>query len=460
MLLATSCMIDQEDSNSIDGVWRSIGYGKILSIKASEYAYYDVTQIFCLPVSEGTVSDFGDAIQVIHDTLIIFSGSSIYTYNRISSLPDMCSKKVEDNPNDPEYNFEVLSQTIKEHYAYLDLNKINWDSLYLSIKSKITPKSTDLELFLVMEEMINTINDNHGSIEPTDEVYELVKNIRPPILVKDELKEYGDFHIANLVTEHFLEQNMTKDSWLINWGKMKNNIGYIQVKAMWLYANLNLSDSLVQQNGFVNTYVDAFSKLNESHYVDLETQAVRLLMDDVMDDLKNTDCMILDVRFNGGGQDVVGMEILRRFNDETIQVATKRAKYNNGYAQKTPIYIDLSTNPYKKPVFLLTSQQSASATDFMALASLGMDNIKRIGSHTNGAISDALEKRLPNNWYFSISNLLYEDNQGQCYENVGIPVDYELNYPDDRQTFFRRVTDDLEGDKNSILVAIEKLRSE
>ena len=68
-------------------------------------------------------------------------------------------------------------------------------------------------------------------------------------------------------------------------------------------------------------------------------------------------------------------------------------------------------------------------------------------------------RRLPNGWYFSISNLVYEDNLGKCYENIGVPVDYELNYPDDRQTFFRSVANDLEKDKQNILNAIEKLRT-
>lgn len=70
---------------------------------------------------------------------------------------------------------------------------------------------------------------------------------------------------------------------------------------------------------------------------------------------------------------------------------------------------------------------------------------------------EALEKELPNGWAFSISNEIYMDNQGNNYENKGIPVDYELGYSQDRQTFVSRVADDLAGDKQQILGAIEKL---
>ncbi|MCB0443897.1 MAG: hypothetical protein KDC50_07585, partial [Flavobacterium sp.] len=131
--------------------------------------------------------------------------------------------------------------------------------------------------------------------------------------------------------------------------------------------------------------------------------------------------------------------------------------YKNGFTKKNPIYLEAAKNPYTQPVYLLTSQQSASATDMLALASLEVNHLKRIGSHTNGAISDALEKTLPNEWYFSVSNEIYTDMQGKCYENIGIPVDFELNYPEDRQTFFRWVADDLEADKMNILNAIKNL---
>jgi C-terminal processing protease CtpA/Prc len=122
--------------------------------------------------------------------------------------------------------------------------------------------------------------------------------------------------------------------------------------------------------------------------------------------------------------------------------------------------LESSENPYTKPVYLLTSQQSASATDMMALSSMEITQLKRIGSHTNGAISDALQKTLPNGWHFSLSNEIYTDNNGKYYENIGVPVDFELNYPEDRQTFFRSVAEDLKKDKQDVLNAIRKLRNE
>ena len=314
-----------------------------------------------------------------------------------------------------------------------------------------------------MEDMIERLKDNHGSIEPTDEIYELAENQIQQELeeeVTEELKEYGDFEIAGIVADYYLKEDLTKDTWLMKWGKMENNVGYIQIKAMFLYADLNLNDSLVKENGFVSTYMDAFDRLNYEQQIAEEVAGISRLMDKIMQDLKETRHIIIDVRFNGGGQDVVALEILRRFNGDRKQIAVKKARNNNGYTKKTPIYLEPAKNPYTKQVYLLTSQQSASATDMMALSSMELNNIKRIGSRTNGAISDALQKTLPNGWHFSLSNEIYTDNNDKFYENIGIPVDFELNYPENRQTFFRSVANDLKKDKADILKVINELQSE
>jgi len=49
------------------------------------------------------------------------------------------------------------------------------------------------------------------------------------------------------------------------------------------------------------------------------------------------------------------------------------------------------------------------------------------------------------------------DIDGKIYENRGIPVDYELHYSKDRQTFFRYIVNNLDNDKLNILNAIEAL---
>lgn len=456
--LFLTCEAENKQDGSIEGIWQSIGYGRILTIESDKYAFFDITQISCLPVKEGSITDFSGNIELENETLFIKEGFDIYYFEKIEELPTFCKQKVgEGKLSDPLYNFEVFAKTFEEHYAYFELNDINWISLYQNLKGKITSKTAEAELYLVLEEMLDSLGDNHGYVEPTDEVYGLVEKLSQGVENTEQLKEYGDFEIARLVADHYLEENLTKDSRIVKWGKMKNNIGYIQVNAMFLHANLNLSDSLIKKNGFVETYFEELEKLSDAEQLEAEVKGIAAVMDKVMNDLWTTQFMILDVRFNGGGTDDVGLEVLSRFNPKRHQVATKKARLKNGFTKDVHIFLELAEKPYTKPLYILTSQQSASATDFMVMSSLEMRHVKRIGSHTQGAISDALEKRLPNGWYFSLSNEVYLDNQGVCYESIGIPVDYELNYPNDRQTFFRSVAEDLEEDKRNVLKAIEDI---
>lgn len=462
---ALSFIASCTSKESVNGTWESIGCGWILQIKDStEYTFYDETSLSCLPSQQGDLSDLKTSLSLKNDTLSLLKGVITYRFIRAQQLPKLCCKDIPENKKgDPVYNFEVFAETVKEHYVFMDLNHINWPELLAQQKSKLSNSSSNADLYLTIEETLGKLNDNHAYIEASDAVAESIEKLSAEKEASSgdiSLPEYGDFQVADKVVENHLVENMTKDSWLINWGKLTNDIGYIQVKAMWLYADLNIPKDLIDELGFVDAYVEIFNKMYEGEYIEKEVQAVSKIMDNVMSDLSDMKSIVIDVRFNGGGQDAVSFEILRRFIPQKLQVATEKLRAGNGFSPTLSLYIQGTDKAYTKPVYVLTSQQSSSAAESFAIATLSMKNVKRIGSATDGAISTALEKTLPNGWAFSISNEVFMDNQGKSYENTGIPVDFELNYPDDRQTFFRSVVDNLPGDKNNILKAIDALNNE
>lgn len=451
LLIISACQQEKPKTNTtIDGIWQSVGYGKLLTIDSIQYAYYDVTDHFCSPIKKGKTATIKNTLELKNDTLYVKRGYSIYRYTRAKELLDICTKEPRIS-NDPVYNFEVFTETLKTHYAYFELNNSNWDSLYTATKKKITPTTSEVDLYLTMQGIIDYLHDNHGYIEPSDDVYERAEEQTTKQEEVNTLKEYGDFEIAALVADHHLDQNLTKDSWIVTWGTIQDTIGYLQINAMMLFADIQLSDTLIKEEGYVSAYFDAYNKLPYAQQIEKEVTGIRKTMQTVMKDLFDTHFMIVDVRFNGGGNDEVGLEVLRHFNSQKRQIAAKKARLQNSYTKTIPIYLEPHKSPYLNPVYLLTSQQSASATDMMALSSLEIPNITRIGSHTSGAISDALQKKLPNGWEFSLSNEIYMDLKERCYENIGVPVNIKLHYPSDRQTFFRSVADDLEKDKRDIL---------
>jgi carboxyl-terminal processing protease len=55
-----------------------------------------------------------------------------------------------------------------------------------------------------------------------------------------------------------------------------------------------------------------------------------------------------------------------------------------------------------------------------------LPNVTHVGTHTRGAFSDVLTRRLPNGWSLGISNEVYTDPQGQVWEGRGVEPDVTL----------------------------------
>ena len=72
---------------------------------------------------------------------------------------------------------------------------------------------------------------------------------------ENELTEYGDLNVASLMAKNHFVKNMTKDSRFIKWGKLTDEIGYIQILTMWLFADLEIPQKLKDSIGLVDAYI-------------------------------------------------------------------------------------------------------------------------------------------------------------------------------------------------------------
>jgi len=458
ILILSNCTAKME-LPSYNGIWKSIGHGEFLEITGADtYAFYDITSLSCLPRRKGRLDEITKVLTLKSDTLSLQIGAITTRYTKAPKLPTLCSQDLDaKKANDLHYNFEVFMETVKEHYAFLKLNEIDWDELYQNQKAKLTPNSNQADLLLLIEDTYEKLNDNHAYLNATDEVYDLVDELYPvEEQPKDTLAFLGDFFVAKEVSQSHLKEDMTKDSWLIHWGKIKDDMGYIQLLAMNMFAGP--SQSAIDSVGWENAFIQARDALHEAAYLKKEVEGASQIMDRVMKDLRAMESIIIDIRFNGGGHDVVSFEILSRFIKGKVRVANHKFSYSNQHTPIDPIYINGSENPYLKPVYILTSPQTGSAAEVFSIASMPLAHVKRIGATTMGAMSTTLDKFLPNGWEFAVSNEVYMDNDYVGYENIGIPVHYELDYSADRQAFFRTVVDDLKKDKQNILEAIELIK--
>ena len=125
--------------------------------------------------------------------------------------------------------------------------------------------------------------------------------------------------------------------------------------------------------------------------------------DQVLDDLYDTDGLVVDIRFNPGGWDKASFCIADRITDQKRLAFSKQAVWENGLTETQPIYTQPEgKKQYTKPIVLLTSKTTVSAAEIFTLCTMAMPHITRMGESTHGVLSDILAKNSPmvGNWNF------------------------------------------------------------
>lgn len=88
---------------------------------------------------------------------------------------------------------------------------------------------------------------------------------------------------------------------------------------------------------------------------------------------------------------------------------------------------------------------------------MAVKNITRIGSNTEGIFSDILEKKLPNDWTLNLSNEIYQDINGTCYESIGVPPDKKIEYSHNENMFIRKLRGKIEKGDEAIEMAFKSI---
>lgn len=430
---------------AIQGTWKKHGYGQIININKAEISFYDITQKSCLPVksiSLKNIKELGEIIKLTSDSLVLLSGINLYQYARIKTLPEFCKVQNETVLKDPVYNFEVFWNTFNENYAFFEKRNIHWDQVYKDYRPRINQKTTDKDLYKLLNEIITKFNDGHITLDVPELV---VKEAEIPKKIKDsaggnplsKIPDVSQMELRNALLKRYI---IKPSFWgrdlygngLVNWGITKENVGYIQINWMLFYRDYKIADS-IKGGDYAEQY---FKKAgNNPIHMTEEVKQARKIMDSVLMKLKNVDGIILDIRLNGGGYDAVAVEILNHFITKKTIAFSKKTWLGKTFSEPTPIYLSPSKNKFSGPVMLLTSHSTASAAEIMAMASMVLKNFKRIGSSTEGIFSDMLEKKLPNGWGYSLSNQVYLNSSHENFENSGIPPNIKLPYLPDANKF-------------------------
>jgi C-terminal processing protease CtpA/Prc len=452
----------KKESN--EGFWESDGYGRVIQITNKEFIVYDISKVNCTKgmVMPYEMVDNNFTIRRTSDsTLIAQEGFNILHFKRIDRLPKGCFDNK--NKKDALHNFEALWHTFNENYCYFKERKTDWNALKSKYQSQINTHTKPYDLFLLLNKMIKELNDGHSRIEVPKKLrkeYNKYKkeqrNIRLLKLDEKTRKEVENLslnvdEIKLKTIKKYVKYVKTYNFGALNYGLINKDVAIIQVNGMDGFANYNIPKEYSKSKA-EKMYEKSSNK--SKNYPSDNVKGTAYILDKVLLEIKDTKACIIDIRFNGGGFDRVGLEILKRFATKDTLIFSKRARSINGFTKKQNVYLKPLKNVYRGNVYLLTSSYTASAAEGFILAAMSaLPNAIRVGSNTAGVFSDMLVKRLPNGWEYSLSNEIYESSDGVSYEAIGIPPHYNIEYPKKGYWFFKKFYDN-NTDKDD---AIEKV---
>jgi len=323
--------------------------------------------------------------------------------------------------SDPEKNFEHLWQEFDKRYALFLAKRIDWDLLYIVYRKKVTPQTSEDELFEIMSNMLSHLNDLHVRLDS-----------------RNPTRSFRSGKSHEMLMGRF--------------GSMENFISYFKQRPIdKKYITTELHER--HEGIFAYTWLtDDIGYFHFNKFDDVDKSSA--IIDEIIANFKNARGIIIDVRRNGGGDDRVGKAIADRFADERRLYMTIEEKSGPGHGDfAAPVmwYVEPDgPMQFTKPLVLLTDYTSGSAAENFALAMRVLPHATIVGDFTAGCFADADAKKLPNSWYYSLSINMFKDHNGICWEGIGVPPDLRIT----------NTKEDLENNIDRILeFAIELINS-
>lgn len=430
-LAATWCV--PLGAQGLDGLWVSDGYGYFVEIHGDSLDVSETTSISCISASHGTrkPGNAGDPAAVFSldgDLIRLLPGRSPdekrghfdgavsdVILHRVAAKPKACEQKPE---NTPQSNYAIFWQTFAEHYAFLDLRHIDWQAVDRKYRPRVTAATKPEELFGILQEMIEPLQDAHTGIGARD-IKHNFHGMRPDAnhLAGDDWGKARDLIIGNYVrggVQRYCNGH-------VQFGILRDSIGYLRI--------------------------DSFNSYAAGGYLS-EEQALIAALDSVFRDARKLHGLVMDVRRNSGGADPLGVEIASRLTGERYLAYTKVTRNNTDgplhFTAGQETWVSPSARPgFRGNAVLLTGPDTVSAGETFAMALMGREpHVTRIGLNTQGVFSDVLGRRLPNGWNFGLPNEVYLTKDGKAFDGPGVP-------PDVRLPFF--AADDLAGGRDAAL---------
>lgn len=298
-------------------------------------------------------------------------------------LPLSCERYLvaPDPDNTPTANFEFLWEELDHKYSYFGYKSIDWDSVYAVFRPQIHDDMDERELFGILAEMLNTLQDGH----------------------------------VNLLSSFDRSRNW---DWYLDYpANFNENIVYRN----YLGDDYSMSGPLHHQTIDSVLYV---------YYASFGNQISQANLDALMEAAEGMKGVIVDIRSNGGGSSSNAYALASCFTEDTLLFGYSRIKNGAGHEDFSP-WRSLQLNPrsgtrFEGDVVLLCNRNSYSASNLFALIMDAIEHVMLMGDRTGGGGGTPAYGELPNGWQYRFSSTQTLDPEGKHVEH-GIDVDIPVN---------------------------------
>jgi hypothetical protein len=415
---------------TLEGLWLSEGYGLFVEVADAAVKLTEITAVSCIPrddrLERTRVEEDGswrlrrgddpNSVLFVLESegtarLKPAGTASDIVLRRTHERPAICDRAVD---NTPGAVFDVFWTTYAEHYPFFDMKGVDWVAVRDEMGPHLTDSTDPEQLFDLLVDAIRPLQDAHTSIAD-EEGGRREMFLRPdPELAGVEsaleaLNILGQrFERAlEIVETRYLEGDLRSFcNGHLGYGEMPGGIAYV-----WLDQEGGYTD----QPGFA---------------AQLETMEAAL--DTIFTAARDANGLILDVRKNFGGSDILSLAMASRLATREYFAYAKVARMDpedpSVFTEPQARTVPTTTRPsFAGPVAELIGRYTISAGETLTQALLGREpHITRIGEHTQGVFSDVQGRSLPNGWSFGLPNELFLTEDGRSFDGPGIPPDIEV----------------------------------
>lgn len=299
----------------------------------------------------------------------------------------------------PEADFEAFWALYDENYALFEVKQVDWDAVYRIYRPQVTEGTSREALFDIFTEVTCLLNDVHVTVE--DETSGAFSRSGARSLGTGPF-ETGEFSLS-LITQNYVQGELeSRANGAMAFGWLPGNIGYLRI-ATFKYP---------------------------------ETSASTMHL--VMARFAGARGMIIDVRQNGGGSDLIGRDIASRFAKQAqiyMHVTERVSSENDDAAFNKEVSWTVPAKGGEwagKPVIVLTNSRSISAAENFVIAMKTLPNALIVGDVTAGVMADAHRMPAGDGWRFGVPVNVLRDRNGVSWEGIGVVPDYWVrNSPED-----------------------------